>query len=95
MINPELYRMAVTSVMTPDFTIPRSQRVDMAKAQLSDCLAASVLKMDRFIDEGCTRHGDDAVTLELFVFTREELNTFMESVADTTAQRIARGGGQN
>ena len=95
MVNPELYKMKVTSVMTPNYEASRAQRVEQAKVQLSQCLAASVIKMDRFIDEGCTEHGDDAVTLELFVFTREELNAFMEGVADATAQHILGGGGRN
>lgn len=93
--NPEHFRMTLNAVMVPDFQRSRADRVRLAKEMLADCMAASLVKMDKFIDGGETPHGDEQIKLEIFVFTRPELNEFMESVAETTAQYIARGMPKN
>lgn len=94
-VNPEAYRMAFTAISVPRAEQPYAERVEQVKQQLSGCLAQSVIRMDRFVEQGTNQHGDETHTLELFVFTREEMNAFMESVADATVQYIKDGGGLN
>jgi hypothetical protein len=93
--NPEDYRMTLDAVLVPREDQSREVRTKMAKKQLADCLALSVLKMDRFLDVGVNAYGDEVHTLELFLFTRGELNEFMEGIADATAQYLTGGSKQN
>tara|TARA_R110000803_G_scaffold35490_1_gene76741 strand:- start:171 stop:404 length:234 start_codon:yes stop_codon:yes gene_type:complete len=74
---------------------PEVERVEMANKLLAESLALSVVKMDRFIDVGLNHRGDETRVLELFVFTREEMNQFMESVAESTAQYLMGGSKRN
>jgi len=93
--NPDHYRMTMNAIMVPTFEVSRAERERLAKEMLAECMAASLLKMDKFLDDGVNHNGDEQIQLEVFVFTRPELNQFMESVAEATAQFIAGGSKRN
>ena len=94
-VNPELFKLRLDAVLVPIPEQSHEDRIKLAKRVLSESLALSVVEMDRFIEQGPNAHGDEVVSLELFVFTREEMNMFMESVADATVKYLAGGSKQN
>tara|TARA_R100000951_G_scaffold69004_3_gene58133 strand:+ start:4589 stop:4879 length:291 start_codon:yes stop_codon:yes gene_type:complete len=94
-LNPEDYRMSLTAILVPRPEQSHEERKAAAKRQISECLAASVLKMDKFLVPDYNNYGDEIYRMELFVFTREEMNDFMESVADATAEYLHGGSKRN
>ena len=92
--NPEDYRLTLTSTVNASIaSTSKAERKAAAEANLADCLAQSILKMSKFRDEGENIRGDEVYSLEVFVFTRAELNQFMQHVADLTVAAVTQNRG--
>ena len=94
-MNPEDYCMKFLATTVPTMERSEAERLVVIKEVLSESLAKSVVQMDRFTTVGLSDRGDEQHVLELFVFTREEMNQFMESVADATVEYLSQGSGVN
>lgn len=90
-MNPELFRISLTAVGAERMDLPPGVQEAHAKVMLADSLAATVLRMDRFLDTYVDGEGNERRTLELYVLTRSEINAFMRSVADATREYDRNG----
>lgn len=80
--DPDQYRLAVSAeIPLSGGGLSRAERVRRTEADMAHCLAGCIFDMNKYSSPYVNDNGADCLSLELFVFTREEITELLAAAA--------------